>query len=440
MKKDIVKKVGKSKGKTRQFQSIRGMRDILPVDQPYWEKVRKVVAKVASDYGYERIDFPLVEARELFERGTGMGTDIVEKEMFKFKTRGGDDVCLRPEGTPSVVRAYIEHGMQNLPKPIKLYYIGPMYRHERPQEGRYRELYQFGFEGLGEEDAIMDAQLIQLAMRIFKAMGFKKISLQVNNIGCKNCRPNYNKLLINYLKNQKSSLCSDCRKRLKANPLRILDCKEDKCSRIVRQAPQMLDHLCGECKEHFTFFLECLDEIEVSYTLNPRLVRGLDYYTRTVFEIWSEDDLEGAQALGGGGRYDNLVEVLGGKKTAGVGFAVGIDRLVDKMKKLGITPLVAPRPKIYLAQLGNLAKKKSLKLFEELERAGILVAESFGKGNLKTQLRQADRLKAELVLIIGQREALDETVIIKEMSSGSQETITFPKTVNYVKRKLKLNK
>ncbi len=430
----ITEKKSSPRRKIKQFQTVRGMRDILPKDQPYWQKIRKAVDKVSSDYGYQRIDTPIVEFRELFERSTGETTDIVEKEMFKFKTNGGDDVALRPEGTPGVVRAYIQHGMRNMPKPVKLFYIGPMYRYDRPQDGRYREFFQFGFEAIGEQDPILDAQIVQMAMRIYSLMGFKKILLQINSIGCRECRPDYNKLLIAYLKNCKKSLCADCRKRLLKNPLRILDCKEDKCKQIVSQAPQTIDHLCKDCKKHFTFLLECLDEMEIIYEINPSLVRGLDYYTKTVFEIWTEDDEDGSLALGGGGRYDYLIKNLGEKETPAVGFAGGIDRIIMSMKKKDIKPLLLPTPKIYLAQLGDLAKKKSLKIFEELQRAGIPVAESFGKGNLRSQLRQANQLGVETVLIIGQREALDETVIIKDMASGNQETSTFEKAVKQIKK------
>ncbi len=438
--KEAVAKKRTRKLKPKQFQTVRGMRDILPDVQPYWQKVRKAVEKIANDYSYNRIDLPLVEFRELYERGTGKGTDIVEKEMFKFKTQGGDDVALRPEGTPGIVRAYLQNGMQSWSKPVKLSYIGPMYRYDRPQEGRYREFYQFGFEAIGEKDAILDAQVIQMALRVFKTIGFKKMSLQINSIGCSECRPSYNSLLVSYLNNRKKSLCMDCKKRLKNNPLRVLDCKEEKCTQIVSQAPQAIDHLCKECKDHFTFLLECLDELDVSYEINSRLVRGLDYYTKTVFEIWATNDENGARkALGGGGRYDELFETLGGKRTPAVGFAAGIDRVVEKMKETGVKAFYPAIPKVYLAQLGDMAKKKSLRIFEELEKAGIGVAESFGRGNLRSQLNQANQLDMDLVLIIGQREALDETVIIKDMKCGSQEVVAFRKVVDQVRKKLKNN-
>ncbi len=436
-----AKTTRKPRRTARQIKTVRGMRDILPSEQPYWQRVRRVVDKVATDYDYGRIDFPVVEFHELFERTTGMSTDILEKEMFKFKTKGRDLVALRPEGTPSVMRAYLQDGMQSYPKPVKLFYIGKMYRYDRPQKDRWREFSQFGFEAIGEQDPILDAQLIQLALRIFHLLKIKNVTLQINSIGCKECRPNYTKLLINYLKNRRRSLCMDCKKRLTKNPLRVLDCKEEKCRRVVRQAPQTIDHLCKDCKDHFTQLLECLDEIEVVYQLNPSLVRGLDYYTKTVFEFWAkgeDEDDDGSQvALGGGGRYDHLAKILKGPDTPAVGFAVGMDRLVNRIKEQKNSGYQPPRPKVYLAQLGDLAKRKSLKIFDELERSGVMVAESFGKGGLKGQLRQADKMKTPLVLIIGQREALDETIILKDMTSGSQEVLPFEKAIPEIKKRVK---
>jgi histidyl-tRNA synthetase len=429
----------KRRKKNKRFQSVRGMRDILPKEQPYWQKLRKVIEKIGIDYNYNRIDFPVLEETELFERGTGKNTDIVDKEMYKFKTKGGVNVCLRPEGTPSVVRAYLQHGMASQRKPVKLAYSGPMYRYDRPQEGRYREFFQFGFEAIGEQDAILDAQMIQMATRVFKSLKIKNVSLHLNSIGCGECRPSYNNLLISYLNNRKKSLCMDCKRRLNKNPLRVLDCKEEKCTQVVGQAPQTVDHLCGDCKTHFTSLLEYLDEIQIVYSLRPQLVRGLDYYTKTVFEFFTEDD-EGAQsALGGGGRYDNLVGILGGPETPGVGFACGMDRVVKAMQNNETEPYLPPTPKVYLAQLGDAAKKKSLRIFEELNKAGVMIAESFGRGNLRTQLKQANKINAEIVLIIGQREALDDSVILKDMNSGGQETMPAEKIVKEVKKRLKKN-
>lgn len=424
--------------KKQDLQTVRGMRDILPTEQFYWQKIRKTFERLAQNYNYRRLDFPVVEKVELFERGTGKNTDIVEKEMYKFKTKGGENVCLRPEGTPSVVRAYIQHGMKTWPKPIKLYYTGPMYRYDRPQEGRYREFFQFGFEVFGEDDAVVDAQIIQLGLRIFKSLKLKNIQLYLNSIGCQECRPKYNKLLISYLRNRQQSLCMDCKRRLKKNPLRILDCKEEKCTQVVSQAPQTVDHLCKDCKNHFTSLLEYLEEVEIPYILKPQLVRGLDYYNRTVFEFYTRDDRESQAAIGGGGRYDYLVETLGGTETPAVGFACGLDRLVKELIKQNKTPLEI-KPRVYLAQLGKEAKKKSLKLFSDLEKSGIIVAENFGRGNLRSQLAQANKFGVEIVLIIGQREALDNTIILKDMNSGGQEVLPLNKIIPEIKKRLKKN-
>lgn len=422
------------------LQPPRGMRDILPQDQPYWQQVRRVSEKAAIDFGYQRVDLPLVEFTNLFARSIGSGTDIIEKEMYSFSTKGGEKVSLRPEFTAGAARAYIQHGMQILPKPVKLYYIGPCYRYDRPQEGRFREFFQFGCEAFGEQDAIMDVQMIQMAWRILHLLGIRNMKVHVNSIGCPSCRKSYHSLLVRYFESKKQKLCLDCKRRLGTNPLRILDCKEDKCVQVALSAPQSFDHLCDECRMHFKELLEYLEELEIPFELDPGLVRGLDYYTKTVFEIYAvfpEDDHK-KNALGGGGRYDGLVKMLGGEAVPAVGFAIGMDRVVAKMKKAGARVYREPKPRIFLAQLGNLAKKKSLRTFESLERAGIMVAESFGRGSLKSQLKVSDRLGVELTLILGQKEAIDGTVIVKEMSSGNQEIVDAGKLVDEVKKRLKM--
>ena len=419
------------------MQPPRGMRDILPGEQPYWNQVRRVIGRAAQEYGFQRIDTPVVEYANLFIRSIGKGTDIVDKEMYIFTTKGGDQVTLRPEFTASVARVFIQHGMNVLPRPVKIFCTGPVYRYDRPQEGRYREHCQANFDILGEQDAILDAQLIQLANRVMNNLGIKNIEFQVNSIGCQECRPPYKNLLVAYLESKKHKLCMHCRNRLEKNPLRILDCKEDKCAQVAANAPQSVDHLCGECRVHFKNLLEYLDELNLPYIINSRLVRGLDYYTKTVFEIWSGEEAGKKHSLGGGGRYDGLIEKLGGEKTPAIGFAVGMDRLVLEMQRVNARPYREPKPRIFLAQLGDLAKKKSLTLFAELEKNGILVAESFGRGSLKSQLRVADRIGVEITLIMGQKEALDGTVIVKDMTSGTQEVVTNEKLVNLVKRILK---
>jgi histidyl-tRNA synthetase len=419
------------------LQPPRGMKDILPEDQGFWDQVRRTTERLARDYGYSRIDVPLVEFSNLFVRSVGSGTDIVEKEMYAFTTKGGDKVALRPEFTAGIARAYIQHGMHVLPKPIKLFSTGPVYRYDRPQEGRYREFYQVNYDVFGEQDAILDAQVIQVAARVVQSLGIKAVQIQVNSIGCPACRKEYRELLVNYLESKKQKLCQDCKNRLETNPLRVLDCKEDKCAQVAAAAPQSIDHLCEECRVHFKNLLEYLDELDLPYVINPQLVRGLDYYTKTVFEIWSGEEEGRKNALGGGGRYDGLVKMLGGEATPAIGFGLGVERLILEMKRVQAKPYRAPRPKIFLAQLGELAKKRSLRLFSDLEKNGILVAESFGRGSLKSQMRVADKLGVEITLILGQKEALDKTVIVKNMATGVQEIVSVEKLVELVKRKLK---
>ncbi|HEX8974388.1 MAG TPA: histidine--tRNA ligase [Patescibacteria group bacterium] len=436
------KKVLKEKVKVEEeilMQPPRGMRDLLPGEQPYWNQIRRVTSRLALEYGFQRIDTPAVEYANLFVRSIGEGTDIVDKEMYIFNTKGGDKVALRPEMTAGIGRAYIQHGMNVLSKPVKLFSTGPVYRYDRPQEGRYREHFQANFDAFGEQDPILDAQLIQMAHRVVQSLGIKNIQFQVNSIGCPKCRKEYQDLLVAYFESKKQKLCQNCKKRLETNPLRILDCKEDKCIQVAAMAPQSVDHLCSECRVHFKNLLEYLDELDLPYVINPRLVRGLSYYTKTVFEIWSSDEEGKKHSLGGGGRYDNLIEELGGEHTPAIGFGLGMDRLVGEMKRVHAKLYIEQKPRVFLAQLGDLAKKKSLRLFAELQKNGILTAESFGRGSLKSQLRVADKMGVEITLIVGQKEALDETVIIKDMVSGTQETVTNEKLVNAVKKILKNN-
>ena len=421
------------------MQPPRGMRDLLPGDQAYWNQLRRVLSRIAIEYGFGRIDTPLLEYANLFVRSIGEGTDIIDKEMYIFTTKGGDRVALRPEMTAGVGRAYIQHGMNVLPKPVKLFSTGPVYRYDRPQEGRYREHFQANFDAFGEQDPILDAQVIQLAHRIITTLGIKNVQFQVNSIGCPKCRKEYQELLVAYFESKKQKLCQNCKKRLEVNPLRILDCKEDKCIQVAATAPQSVDRLCGDCRVHFKSLLEYLDELELPYVINPQLVRGLNYYTKTVFEIWSGDEEQRKYSLGGGGRYDHLIEELGGEHTPAVGFGIGMDRIIFEMKRVHAKAYIEPKPRVFLAQLGDLAKKKSLRVFAELQKNGILTAESFGRGSLKSQLRLADRLGVEITLIVGQKEALDETIIVKDMVSGTQETVTKEKLILAVKKILKNN-
>lgn len=421
------------------YQTSTGMHDILPEDWVYFQKIFQVVKNIANFYGFSRIETPIIENNELFEKGIGLTTDIIEKQMYSFRTKGGDYVSLRPEGTAPIARAYIQHGMFNLPQPVKLWHFGPFFRYEHPQAGRYRQFWQFGFEVIGEGSPIIDVQVIQIMYNILKELKFKNLIIDINSIGCPSCRAYYKKLLVSYFKDREASLCADCRRRLRENPLRILDCKEEKCQPVKAQAPQIIDHLCEECHNHFKEVLEFLDELELPYHLNPYLVRGLDYYTKTVFEIVN-DSGEGRKVgtLAAGGRYDNLVKILSGKPTPACGGAGGIERIIELIKQQQIKfRMISPQPKVFLAQLGVLAKRKSLKLFEEFREAGISVTESFSRDSLKAQLRIADRLGVRYSLILGQKEALEGTIIVREMTTGKQEVAKLDKIVKEMKKKLK---
>lgn len=417
------------------FQAPRGTFDILPEEQKYWERIRSTVKQIVTAYGFLCIDTPIFENSQLFMRGTGLFTDIVQKEMYTFRTKGGDYLVLRPEFTPGIVRAYIEHGMKSWPQPIKLFSIGPVFRHEKPQAGRFRQFHQFNLEIIGEGGALNDVLLIQLVFLIFKKLGIKGFTLQINSIGCSQCRPDYRKLLIDYYRKQRKKLCRHCQERLKLNPLRLLDCKEEKCRQLANNAPQVIDHLCEECHAHFKEVLESLDELGLPYILNFHLVRGLDYYTKTVFEF----RLEGQNPieLAGGGRYDGLVELLGGKPTPAVGVAGGIERAISALKSQDVKVGQESSPRIFLVQLGELSRRRSLKLFEELRNKGLKVAEALGKDSIKSQLKVADKLGADIALILGQREALENSIIIRDMKSGAQETVPIERVVKEIKRRLK---
>lgn len=446
-----------SKHKT--IQSLKGMHDILPADQPYWQFILKKTSSLLADYDFERIDTPLVESSQLFLRSVGAETDIVSKEMYVFKTKSGEEVALRPEGTAAVARAYIEHGMNVMPHPIKLWYWGPMFRHDQPQAGRYRQFYQCGVELFGDEHPAAEAEVIFIALRLLEILGFKNLCLKINSIGDASCRPQYVKALKDFLKNKTKKLCVQCQAREKKNVLRVMDCKEEACQEAIKNgAPQMLDYLDENCRNHFKKVIEFLDEIKAPYSLDPFLARGLDYYTRTVFEIIQEEPKEAvpekpdqkeeeiqakevsvrSSTLIAGGRYNDLISLLGGPKTPAVGWAGGLERIILAMKNLGLKPgEVKSLPKVFLAQLGDLGKRKSLVLFEELRRAGIKTGISLGRDSIKAQLRIANRLKVKLSLIIGQKEAIDKTVILREMDSGIQEVIPLANIAEAVKKRLK---
>ena len=421
-----------ARSKKNSLQSVKGMHDILPADQPLWEKLRKVARDLGLDYNFQRIDTPLVERTTLFERAAGASSDIVEKQMYSLKTKDEDALVLRPENTASVARAYVEHGMGHLPQPVKLYYFGAFYRHEQPQEGRFREFHQAGFEIMGgESDPVYDAQIIAVTHRFLEEMKVAKLEIRINSIGCKQCRPLYRKKLMDYYKSRPS--CKTCKRRILVNPLRVLDCKEKECEVTKKGAPAMIDSLCVTCRGHFKLVLEYLDEMKLSYMLDNYLVRGLDYYSRTVFEIFTEGN---DAALAAGGRYDYLLELLGSKATPGVGSAIGLERVGIALAKQGVLVAAKQKPRVHFIHIGDLAKKKSLSLIEALRRAGVHVEESLGKDSLKGQLTVADKNGAELALIFGQMEAFEESIIIRDLKTGAQETVLLVKFVEAVKKRL----
>ncbi len=416
---------------------LRGFRDILPEEQGRWNFIRDSVRSIAEAYGYDRIDLPILERSELFSRTIGKGTDIVEKEMYIFVDPSNRSVALRPEATASAARAYIGHGMVDRPQPVKLWYTGPMFRHDRPQAGRYRQFYQAGFECFGASESIVDAQLIVMGMQIFKMLGLN-VKLQINSIGTPECRQAYLTELVSYFRQFRTRLCEDDKKRLQKNPMRILDSKDPATIELLANAPQILDWLDEKSKEHFMKVLEFLDEMEIKYELNPYLVRGLDYYTHTVFEFLPQDESDQAQAaLGGGGRYDGLVELLGGREgTPGAGFALGLERIARLLEKNNINPPQYPEPRVFFAQLGDAARRIGLRLFEEFRSAKIPVAEAAGKAALKSQLEVANKLGVRITLILGQKEVLDGTIILRDMESGAQETVDIKKIVSMVSKQL----
>jgi len=381
-----------------------------------------------------RIDTPIAEPAELFSRSVGADTDVVEKQMFFLDTKG-EALVLRPEATASIARAYIQHGLSHLNHPLKLYFEGPLFRYEQPQAGRFRQFHQADFEIISnEDDPVYDAQVMLASFRLLEELKVKNVAILVNTIGCRTCRVPYKKELIEYYKDKVKQLCADCVRRFKVNPLRLLDCKNEGCVELKKDAPVIIDHLCHYCHNHYKAVLEYLEELKLPYVLDHYLVRGFDYYSKTVFEFTAEGM---SFALGGGGRYNYLIEMLGGKNAPAVGAALGIERIFETLKARGVSIALKAKPKIFLVSIGSLAKKRSLSLVERLREAGIDVIESLGKESLKAQLRMADKLSSPLALILGQREAFEEAIIIRDLKTGAQETIPQKKLAESVRKRLK---
>lgn len=420
-----------------ELQSPKGMRDIFGKDYYKLQGLTEKAQEVAVYYGFDPIKTPHMEDIHVFERGLGDGSDALDKEMYSLKTKGGDHLALRPEGTAGVMRAYLEHGMRNLPQPVSLYYSGSFFRHDKPQRGRYRELHQFGLEVIGTEKSIADALIIQTMVKIIEEAGCPNVVVDINSIGDKDSRNAYLKALTAYYRKFANQLPAIDRERLKTNPLRILDSKEAKTIEINEDAPDSISFLTPGAKKHFKEVLEYLDEAGIVYRINKNLVRGLDYYSHTVFEIIenSEDPETNGLALGGGGRYDGLGKMLGSKKDIpAVGAAIGMDRVVDAAWFKDLSPRIMEDPRFYLIQLGFEAKIKTLAILEILRKAKCPVYQSLSKDKLGSQLAAAEKMNVPYVIIFGQREAMDGTVIIRNMANRSQDSVKISELMNYIKK------
>ncbi len=420
----------KPKRSSRALAPLRGMKDILPKDEKFWKVMRHRAEDMAYAYNFGWTETPILEEASLFVRSIGKGTDVVDKEMYVFEDKDGSKVGLRPEATASLVRSYITNGMQSESQPVKVWTYGPMFRHDRPQAGRYRQFHQFNCETFGVRDASVDTELIAVAYNFLRDLGITS-TVYINSIGSRDDRENYIMELVVYLRSKRSYLCDDCKKRMNKNPLRSLDCKAEQCQPVIEDAPKIIDWLGSDSKKYFMKVLEYLDELEIPYMLQPTLVRGLDYYTDTVFELYEDredDEQKGSQgALGGGGRYDLLVEQLGGLPTPASGFAIGLERVAMVLKRLKEKGKKLPgkekRAKIFFAQLGEQARMRALGLIEKLRREKIMVHHNIGKSSLKGQLELANKYGVTHSLILGQKEVLDGTIIIRDMDSGIQEIV-----------------
>ena len=422
------------------IQSAKGTYDILPSDISKWHYLEAIIREVCELYNYQEIRTPIFESTGLFERGVGESTDIVTKEMYTFLDKGNRSITLRPEGTAGVVRSYVEHKMYAEANQLtKLYYIGPMFRYERMQKGRSRQFYQFGVEALGANNPMLDAEVIALSVNIFKRLGLKEVKVLINTLGDTESRLNYRKALINHLKPFQDSLCTDCKKRLEINPLRVLDCKVDKNHQAIKTAPEMKAYLNAESQQFFDNVLQCLDDSGIEYVLDNNLVRGLDYYNHTVYEIISNVEGFGAQtALGGGGRYNGLVQVIGGPDIPGVGFAFGMDRLILALEAENITIPESENVDVYLVTMSDKTNQFAMKILDILRKSQIKCDKDYFDRKVKAQFKQADKVKAKYVVIIGEEEMKQNKVSIKNMKNEVQETIEVKELVKELTERLEV--
>ncbi|WP_431804758.1 histidine--tRNA ligase [Halobacillus andaensis] len=420
------------------MRAPRGTQDILPGTSEKWQYVEEKLIDICRRYHYKEIRTPIFEHTELFQRGVGDSTDIVQKEMYTFEDRGGRSVTLRPEGTASTVRSFVQNKLFGLPnQPTKLFYIGPMFRYERPQQGRLRQFVQFGIEALGSDDPSVDAEVMALAMNAYEELGLKSLKLVLNSLGDKESREAHKNALIQHFTPHKEELCADCQIRLEQNPLRVLDCKKDKDHPAMETAPSILDYLNKPSHDYFEQVKECLDVMEIEYEIDANLVRGLDYYNHTAFEIMSEAEGFGAiTTLSGGGRYNGLVEDIGGPETTGIGFALSIERLLMALEAEGVELPIEESLDVYVVALGEKAEKEAVRLMYNLRQAGVQVDKDYLQRKMKGQFKAADRLNTKYVVVLGDREIEQDAVSVKEMNSGDQIELPINQIVTYLNEKL----
>ena len=418
-----------------EIRAVRGVKDILPGDVEKWQFVERTAHQVFEQYGYAEIKVPIFEQTSLFARSIGETTDIVEKEMYSFEDQGGEKLTLRPEATAGICRAYVEHHLFQQPGVVKLYCIGPMFRYERPQAGRFRQFYQIDVEAIGEGSPVVDAEVLTMLMAFLQRLGLQKLRLQLNSLGDAACRPRYREALQAYIRTYLDGLCAECQRRYERNPLRVLDCKKEGCRAVMEGAPRTGEFLCQDCRTHFDTVTDLLQSVGIGYVLDPRLVRGLDYYTRTTFEV-SAEGLGAQNSVTGGGRYDGLIQEIGGPPTPGIGFAIGFERLVTVLEHNGLAP-AGPHPDVFVAPLGAPALREAYGLVERLRRAGLRAEMGYDDRSLKSQLRRANKLGVVFTLMLGERELATGKVALKEMHGGGQEEVSLDEVVAYLERKVK---
>jgi len=409
----------------------KGTQDILPEDISKWYYIEDMIKEILNKYGYKEIRTPFFEYTDLFVRGIGESTDIVTKEMFTFPDRKGRSLTLRPEGTAPVIRAYLENNMDRISKVIKLFYLGPMFRCEKPQAGRFRQFNQFGIEVIGTKSPSADAEVILTVLDVYKKLGLKNLEILINSVGCKKCRANYIQKLKKYLKDKKDFLCSECKERYIKNPLRVLDCKKDSCKKIIESAPVIIENLCQECELHFSEVKSYLNDQKIVFHEDPRLVRGLDYYTKTAFEIISRG-LGAQNAIGGGGRYDDLVEELGGKPTPAVGFAAGIERMIIAIDQQKVKWPVEKGLDIFVAKVNEKNKDTAFRLLQKIRNTGLSADMDYSEGSLKSQMRIANKAGVRYTVIVGEEELSKNMVILRNMQTKEQKEIKIDNIINEV--------